>query len=147
MPTGGCGSLGPCVESSTPIQTAIDYLNGTDANSPWYLTGGATPDDGTIYVEAGTYTEDVIIDGLHWNGGANTPAALTLSGASSGTTILDGSVFIANMNIFTLSGFTVVDADHSENPTGIVAVANTGTLTLSDECDEQWGRWDRYFHA
>lgn len=131
MPIGGCGALANCVESATPIQTALDYLNGTNAASLW-VGIGATPDDGTVYIDAGIYTENVAIDGnTGWNAGGNKPVSLTLSGAGSTTTTLNGSLSITNMNIFTLSGLTIVDAD-SVYDTALNVSNNTGTLTLTD---------------
>ncbi|HMB22125.1 MAG TPA: right-handed parallel beta-helix repeat-containing protein, partial [Anaerolineales bacterium] len=133
MPVGGCGALANCVESTTPIQTAIDYLNGTNAASPWAGTG-ATPEGGMIYIDAGTYTENVTINGsTGWSAGSNKPASLTLSGAgrdpATGTT-LNGSLSISNMNIFTVSGLRIVDAD-TVYDTALDVSNNSGTLTLT----------------
>ncbi|RPI93241.1 MAG: right-handed parallel beta-helix repeat-containing protein [Chloroflexi bacterium] len=128
MPIGGCGVLPNCTEAAAPIQTAIDYLNGTNSGSLWAGVG-ATPDDGTIYIDAGNYTENVTVDGNSWSG-TSRPTALTLSGAGSATTILNGSLSIANMNIFTVSGLSITGANAT---TGVLTVSNnSGLLALSD---------------
>ena len=103
--------------SSTPIQDAINYLAGLNA----------APDDGNIYVEAGSYAEDVMIDGTSW---MSTPASLGLIGAGSGSTSLNGYIVISNMNDFTLQGFTV--SGDSSNGTYVSANSNKGTLTVND---------------
>ncbi|CAG1013498.1 hypothetical protein ANAEL_04719 [Anaerolineales bacterium] len=121
MPIGGCGALTNCTESATPIQAAINALSGA----------GGTPDDGTIYIDAGTYAENVTIDGNAWGGGGSTPASLTLNGAGSATTILDGRLSVTNMNIFTLSGLAIVDNDTSGNAT-YLDISNDGGLDLYD---------------
>ena len=108
-----CGGALNCWDGlTTPIQNAIDYLSGSDA----------VPDDNTVYVEAGTYTEDDTIDGTDW---ITTPAQLILQGVSgSGMTTIDGSLIIQNMLDFILRGFTVTG--------GVSATSNTGTLTIDD---------------
>lgn len=121
MPLGGCGALANCTESATPIQAAINALSGA----------GGTPDDGTIYIDAGTYAENVTIDGNAWSGGGSTPASLTLNGAGSATTILDGWLRVTNMNVFTFSGLAIIDNDTSGNTT-YLDVSNDGDLNLSD---------------
>jgi Right handed beta helix region len=113
-----------------PIQASVDFLSGNAVVSPWFGTG-AIPDDGNIYLEAGTYPETVSIDGAAgWNSGANRPAHLGIIGAGSGLSIVDGGFEIANMNRLTLSGISVKDADSSGNVTSISAHDNTGTLEL-----------------
>jgi len=119
----------PC---TNPIQASINFLNGTTASSPWFGTG-AVPDDGfgnhNIYVEDGTFTEDVTVNGGIWT---TTPTSLGLIGAGSGSTILDGYISIANMNAFTLSGFSVVDIAGPVNPSYIFVNTNSGTVLISD---------------
>ncbi len=99
----------------TSIQDAIDELSAN----------GWTPDGGLIIVEDGTFTEDVVIDGDAWNGGADTPLELILQSENgSGSTVIDGNVIIQNMLDFILDGFEITD--------GVVVIDNTGTLTIED---------------
>ncbi|MFA9492118.1 MAG: hypothetical protein ACERK1_12920, partial [Anaerolineales bacterium] len=67
-PDGACGPAQPtiiCSDGSTePIQDAFDYLSSHND----------VPDDNTVYVEAGTYAENPIIDGSNWT--TTTPAQL-----------------------------------------------------------------------
>ena len=131
--TGDCdpfsGGAQPC---ANPLQASINFLNGTEAASPWFGIG-TVPDDGNIYVEAGLFTEEVIIDGFSgWGSGANTPTSLGIVGAGSASTTLDGAFVITGMHAFTLSGFTIEDTDSSGNVTSITAYDNDGTFELSD---------------
>lgn len=97
---------------SNPIQAAIDYLAVNDM----------TPDDGIVYVEAGTYSEDVTIQGLNWT---STPAALALFGVSgSGSTTINGFVNIFNLINVALDGFAINGQ--------VFADSNTGNLFLND---------------
>ena len=117
---------------ANPIQASIDFLSGIVPSSPWFGLG-ATPDDGTIHVEDGTYTEDISIDGAAgWASGANKPLHLGIVGAGSGSVFVDGAFAIANMNEVTLSGFSVKDVDVSGNIASITAHDNGGTLDLTD---------------
>jgi hypothetical protein len=119
----------PC---TNPIQASVDFLSGVAASSPW-LGIGATPDDGSIHIEDGTYTEDISIDGASgWASGANRPAHLGILGAGRGSTFVDGGFAITHMNDLTLSGFSLKDFDVSGNVTSITAHDNIGTLELSD---------------
>jgi hypothetical protein len=80
----------------TPIQDAIDFLAGLDA----------TPDDGYVYVEGGTYNESVTIDGSLWSGLGN----FGLIGESSDVTTINGSLNAFNLtNAFDLAYFTFTD--------------------------------------
>jgi hypothetical protein len=99
----------PC----SPVRTTI-----ADAVNDAYAAGG----DGTIYVEAGTFTENVTIDGTLFTGPL--PTILNVLGEGSGLSIVDGSIQILNMNSFTLSGFTVNEY--------VEANDNSGTLNLTD---------------
>jgi hypothetical protein len=114
-----CGGALNCWDGlTTPIQDAIDYLSGSDA----------VPDDNTVYVEAGTYTEDDTIDGTDW---ITTPAQLILQGVSgSGVTTIDGSLIIQNMLDFILRGFSITGGVGPSN--GVSASNNAGTLTIDD---------------
>lgn len=119
----------PC---PNPIQASIHFLDGTAAASPWFGTG-AVPDDGNIYVEAGSFNEEVVINGFSgWGSGANTPVSLGIAGIGSESTMLDGTFTITGMHDFDLSGFTVADGDASGNVTSIIAHNNSGSLQLSD---------------
>ncbi len=117
---------------SAPIQTAINALAGMNA----------TPDDNTIYVEAGTYNEDVVIDGYSWNVGN-----LYLRGAGSGSTVINGSLDAYLPNAFGMSGFTFndwvyVEADGDVNVSDVVVdgsnaegglwIYSAGNVTLED---------------
>jgi hypothetical protein len=99
----------PC----SPVRTTI-----ADAVNDAYAAGG----DGTIYVEAGTFSEDVTIDGTLFTGPA--PTILNVVGAGSGLSIVDGFIQILNMNSFTLSGFTTNDYVQVHD--------NSGALNLTD---------------
>jgi hypothetical protein len=89
----GTASDQPC---ATPIQAAIDYLVGLDA----------TPDDNTVYVEAGTYNEDVEINGSWWTSLGD----LYLWGDGSGSTTVNGRFWAHNLtNSLGLDGFTFTD--------------------------------------
>jgi hypothetical protein len=103
----------PVVACEDPIQAAVDYLSSTL---------NATPDDGNIYVQSGTYTANpsggLTIAGSGWN-----PGNLGLVGAGSGTTIYNGWLDVYGLsNSFTLSGFTF---DH-------IQVGTSGDVTMSD---------------
>ncbi len=112
-PAGACGGAANCQDGlAAPIQAAINYLSGNNA----------VPDDNTVYVEAGTYTEDDTIDGSAWT---TTPAQFILHGVSgSGSTTIDGTLTIQAMLDFILRGFSVTG--------GVSASGNTGALTLED---------------
>ncbi len=115
--------------SATPIQAAVDKL----------LENNWVPIDGTIYVETGIYTENVLIDGsLVYGTTTSKPLSLlkALKGAGSYETTdapstINGSVTVMNvLNGFTLSGF-VIDAT-GVTTAGVVFDNNTGTITIKD---------------
>jgi hypothetical protein len=108
--------LQPC---SNPIQAAVDALSSNN----W------SPDDDTIYVESGTFTENVTINGTAWT---TVPITLIIQGAGSGSTILDGWMNVSNLNQFTLRGFTVTDANSSGNDVYLVFNNLQGELLLDD---------------
>ncbi|MBL6966397.1 MAG: hypothetical protein ISR60_07560, partial [Anaerolineales bacterium] len=99
LPEGGdCAGAENCTVSTTPIQDALNVVSG-----------GLTPDDGTIYIEGGIYTEDVSISNF---------ANLTLQGSANGSTsILSGNVEIHNSQAINLYNFIfeevlqIADAD------------------------------------
>ena len=108
------------INISNPIQAAINYLSSHN----W------VPNDNNIYVEAGTYTEDVTVNGSSWT---STPSNLGLIGngsSGSGATILNGSITISNMVAFTLQGFDI--SGNSANGTYISADNNTGELAIEN---------------
>jgi hypothetical protein len=97
---------------ASPIQAAIDWLS----------LNNAAPDDSTVYVEDGVYTEDPVVDGTDWT---NRPSQFNLQSLNgSGSTAIDGSLSIHNMLSVVLQGFSIID--------GLDAAGNTGTLTVND---------------
>ena len=115
--------------SDHPIQAAVDKL----VEMNW------VPVDGTIYVESGTYTENVTIDGSRVYGTTTSkPLSLlkALKGAGSYETtdeasVINGSVTVKNvLNGFILSGF-VIDAT-GVSTAGVGFDNNTGTITIKD---------------
>jgi hypothetical protein len=116
-PAGACGPAQltiDCTDNLTePIQEAFDYLSSHDD----------VPDDNTVYVEAGTYAENPIIDGSNWT--TTTPAQLILQGLSgSGATTIDGSLTVQNLIEFVLQGFTVTG--------GVTIDGNSGAQNVDD---------------
>jgi len=84
------------------------------------MTDTGMPTDGKLFVEAGEYTEDVVID--------STRSLLSgLIGVDgSALTTINGNISITdNINGFTLSGFTVING-------GISILNSTGALLLED---------------
>ncbi len=94
-----------------PIQSAVNFV-----------ASGYAPDDGTIYVEDGTFNEFVSIDGNDYTGPISLNMITSLNGSSY--TTLYGGFGIYNMGDFTLNGFTIFGNVEASN--------NAGTLTLSD---------------
>lgn len=90
-----CPEVGACADSRTTIWEAI-----ADA----YAAGG----NGTIYVEAGTFKENVVIDGSLFKDGI-VPTNFTIWGAGSDSTTINGTFTATNMNAFTLNGFSIMD--------------------------------------
>lgn len=109
-----------CPAGLPPLDPGCSPVRGTIAQAvaDAYAAGG----DGTIYVEAGTFNENVTIDGGLFTGPV--PTILNMVGAGSGLSIVDGFIQILNMNSFTLSGFTTNDY--------VQAHDNSGTLNLTD---------------
>jgi hypothetical protein len=118
------------------VTSADDCPEGTSAGSTCWVDAnpityalqkidneGLVPTDGNLYVLAGSYTENVVIDAISGNG--NLSKLKGLIGESSGTVSLTGSISISNTTLgFTLSGFTI-DGSVSLNQ-------NSGILTLND---------------
>ena len=104
---------GTCWVDAQPIEYALNIID----------TNGLVSSDGKLYVEAGDYTDNVVIDGASGNG--NLSRLTGLIGSSSGTVSLTGSISISNtISGFTLSGFTVYGEVTLDN--------NSGNLNLSD---------------
>ena len=105
------GTLGvTCWESATPIQDALDRING-----------GLLPSDRKLYVESGTYNESITLRG--------TDPLLSLMngiiGTGSADTTINGDIYVeGNLNGFTLSGFTILG--------NVAFMDNSGTLKLED---------------
>jgi len=116
LDAGDCpsGTLGTtCWADAKPIEYALSLI---DSN-------GWVPSDGKLYVEAGDYSDTVVIDGASGNGNLSTLKGLV--GSGSGTITLTGSISISNTTAgFTLSGFTIL---------GSVSLdSNSGSLYLDD---------------
>ena len=119
----GCASVTPLPGYTL---SCTEVTDGDDIFAPILteIKGGKKPNDGKIYVEAGTYNGYVFIDG------ENYPTTLgVLNGLigldGSALTTLHGTVDVVKAQAgFTLSGFTI---DGSA-----VFTDNKGTLTLSD---------------
>ena len=110
-PTPGPGFV--CTVSTTPITAAINYIQGN----------GLIPTDKKVYVEQGTYTESVTIDGSSSVPLSQLTGLIGVDG--SALTIINGKVTVkSTTGGFTLSGFTINNAVDLEN--------NKGTATLSD---------------
>ncbi len=111
-PGGDCSGCYYCDDTTaTPTQQAINYA------------ATHTPDDGTIYVESGTYAGFTI---------DNFGSDLIIQGAGIGTTTYTSQIYLTNNNNIdiTLSNFTAYEANHL-TPT-ILALNNSGTITLEN---------------
>jgi hypothetical protein len=79
-----CTNQENCIQSARPIQTAIDF------------SSTLPPDDSTIYVSGGLFSEDVRLDGL---------TGLTLHGGADGRpTTIAGTLAILNSSDISLAG-------------------------------------------
>ena len=107
-----------CFVSGTPITAAISYIQ----------TNGLIPTDKKIYVEQGTYTETVTIDGSSSVALSQLVGLIGVDG--SALTTLNGSVSVMNtIGGFTLQGFNITGAATN----GVVYFNNnTGALQISD---------------
>ena len=100
-----------CWANAKPIEHAL-YLIESE---------GWIPSDGKLYVEAGDYTDTVMIDGSS----GNLSTFKGLVGAGSGTVTLTGSISISNTTAgFTLSGFSVLGS--------VTLDGNSGSLYVDD---------------
>ena len=113
-----CTGQTNCIQSAAPIQAAVNYFAAHSAEI-------ATPDR-TIYVEGGTFKENVTIRDLN---------NLSLLGAADGkTTILDGLFTIINSIGINLSQFTVnkgIAVNSSQN-VNISNVATNAAIQVAD---------------
>lgn len=124
---GACAGAAHCMDGlANPIQAAIDYIQAN----------GTTPDDGSIYVEKGTYTGAVTINGTL----ANMSSLTSLIGISSGGVYptINGTLTLSGLpnNGFTLSGFNVTGGvtiqNSSASPESFVIENVTGSLTMDN---------------
>jgi hypothetical protein len=124
---GACAGAAHCMDGlANPIQAAIEYIQAN----------GTTPDDGSIYVEKGTYTGAVTVDGTL----ANMSSLTGLIGISSGGVYptINGTLTLSGLpnNGFTLSGFNVTGGvtiqNSSASPESFVIENVTGSLTMDN---------------
>ncbi|NTW08114.1 MAG: hypothetical protein HGA28_00920 [Anaerolineaceae bacterium] len=109
-----------CEESATPIMNALYYM----ANN------GLTPTDRKLYIEPGTYPEDVYVDGT-WPGVSGL-LAITGTGNSPEQVTIDGHVYITNFQSgFTLQNLSVYNAE-DQDFAAIYFDYNKGTIKLTD---------------
>jgi len=80
---------------------------------------------GTIFIEAGVFNPNggVYFDGMNYPNFGQVPPSLAIIGAGSGETIINGNMYIRNVNAFTLQGFTL-----------------NGRLTFDTQ--QTWGIWE-----
>ncbi|MBC8503536.1 MAG: hypothetical protein H8D34_01675, partial [Chloroflexi bacterium] len=132
LPTGGdCQDAANCAVSTTPIQDALNAV-----------TGGLTPDDGTIYIEGGEFDEFVNL--------TNFAGELTLQGsANGGETILTGGVSLSNLdgnvrlrNFSFDAGVSAINTNNltisNSNFNAGLVVLNSRDVTLED-CNHEAG--------
>jgi len=124
---GACAGAANCMDGlANPIQAAIEYIQAN----------GTTPDDGSIYVEKGTYTGAVTLDGTL----AHMSSLTGLIGISSGGVYptINGTLTLTGLpnNGFTLSGFNVTGGvtiqNSSASPESFVIENVTGSLTMDN---------------
>ncbi|RKY41296.1 MAG: hypothetical protein DRP85_06715, partial [Candidatus Makaraimicrobium thalassicum] len=112
LPSGGnCDGEANCSVSATPIQDAINAV-----------AGGLTPDDNTIYVEGGTYAENITISNLNM---------LRLEGAADGNgSILTGLININDSFDIILRNFTFANLIRVSNSTDVTITGTDGDDTI-----------------
>ncbi|MBC8503662.1 MAG: hypothetical protein H8D34_02325, partial [Chloroflexi bacterium] len=121
LPTGSnCLGDPNCTITATPIQDAIQNVKDN-----------GMPDDDTIYIEDGTYAEDITIDGFD--------ADLVLEGgAGGGTTILSGVILISNNGTAATRTLTLRDVAISNVLAASCASSTTAGLSIVlDQVDLQ----------
>ncbi|MEK7862443.1 MAG: hypothetical protein AAB295_04175, partial [Chloroflexota bacterium] len=120
-----CAGFSNCTASSTPIQAALDEVKQN-----------GSPDDGTIYIEGGSYAENVSITDfdvdLTLQGGADGKPS-TLSGL---TTVTNTPRRITFRNFifdggFSALGATVTIADSTLNAGVVLGAADDSTISNS----------------
>jgi putative surface-exposed virulence protein len=117
---GSCsGVTGYCESSTTPIQDALDYME----------TNSLTPTDRKLYIEAGTYVEQVIVDGSA--NGVKGLAGIQGVGTDPEDVQIDVGLYVDNFTTgFSISNLTVNGWWDYSSAIGISN--NTGTITLTD---------------
>ncbi len=107
-----CTGLDNCTVSSTPIQTALNAIQG-----------GLLPTDRTLYIDTGSFNEDTVV--LNGTLSPNLAMMTRIQGEGMANTILNGNLTIRNtINGFTLSGLTINGKLYMHN--------NRGTLNLTN---------------
>ncbi|MBI3536966.1 MAG: hypothetical protein HY070_05350, partial [Chloroflexi bacterium] len=115
-----CTGFSNCTQSTTPIQAAVNYF----AQNSSVIAAN----DRTIFVDGGTYKENISINGIN---------ALAVRGSVNGArSVIDGSVTIANSVGINLLQFTVtrgiqVAASKDVTLSNVVAQNSGGNPALS----------------
>jgi hypothetical protein len=118
--TGSCGSDPYCFVSDTPIQAALDYMQ---ANS-------LTPTDRKLYIEAGTYTDEVNVDGSV--AGVNGLTGLLGLGSTPNDVRINGTIYVHNMAAgFQISNLTVNNSEFIATA-ALRTESITGSVTITD---------------
>jgi len=117
LPEGGdCTDAENCQVSTTPIQDALNAVSG-----------GLTPDDNTIYIEGGTYEEDVTI---------NEMGDLTLQGAADGNpSTLTGVVSVVESLNITLRDFIFTEIIQVSDSADVSIVGTEGDDEIEVELE------------
>ena len=107
-----------CSVSATPITAAINYIK----------TNGLIPTDKKVYIEQGSYTENVSIDGSTSIPLSQLVGLIGVDGSS--LTTLNGTVTVTNTKSgFTLQGLNITGSSAN----GLVTFdSNTGALQITD---------------
>ena len=137
-------TAGPAQQSFTTFQGAIDALKA----------GNVIPLNGIVYVESGTITENLVIDGfsysnplnlpLIFNGGCNPSTGNPLTDTCTSTTTLNGTLTIKNSLIeFIFNDFDFLSTINLENGVDVTLngtsanqtydVTTSGTQTIRVE--------------
>lgn len=115
-----CTGFDNCIPDANPIQRALAFMD----------LKNLTPTDRTLYIQADTYSDDVVVNGTL--NGVKGLLKITKDPLISGTVEITGSVTIHDMPAgFTLSNITVNNTDDTD-AIGIYAYNNKGTITLTD---------------
>ncbi len=101
-----CSGYDNCTVSSTPIQAAI---NDVKANG--------MPDDDTVYIKSGTFSETILIDGFS--------STLILKSIEEDTTTLNGNITISNSSgTVKLDTFDFVGIISLQNAADVILIGN-----------------------